>query len=74
MHKPRTILIAQALISLMMAFFMTGFFSFLELGFSGRWFEVWAGHFVLAWPVAFCLSLPVSKIAFDVAGKLYQRS
>ncbi|PMH43258.1 MFS transporter [Vibrio sp. 10N.286.49.B3] len=70
MQKKQTLITAQALISLMMAFLMTGIFSFLELGFSAVWLEVWMSHFIVAWPIAFILSLFVSKIAFKAAIKL----
>jgi cation transport ATPase len=70
MYETRTILLAQALISLMMAFLMTGFFSWLEFGFVMEWLKQWASNFVVAWPVAFCLSVPVSKIAFELAVKI----
>ncbi|CAK7260881.1 protein of unknown function (plasmid) [Shinella sp. WSC3-e] len=36
MNDPKTVIIAQFFISGMMAFMMTGFFSILHLGISGR--------------------------------------
>jgi len=67
MHKTKTILIAQFLISLMMAFLMTGIFSFIDLGFNYQWLIIWAQHFIIAWPIAFSLSLVVSKLSFSIA-------
>ncbi|MEI8631010.1 DUF2798 domain-containing protein [Vibrio sp. PP-XX7] len=67
MQKPKTILIAQFLISLIMAFLMTGIFSLIDLGFGYQWLSIWAERFILAWPVAFCLSLIVSKFSFSIA-------
>jgi hypothetical protein len=70
MHSKRVIIVAQVFISGMMAFLMTGFFSFLNLGFSVKALGTWAAAFVVAWPVAFCLSLLVSPLAFMLAGRL----
>ncbi|MGL4418001.1 MAG: DUF2798 domain-containing protein [Plesiomonas shigelloides] len=54
----------------MMACLMTGIFSLLELGFSLTWLHAWAKHFLLAWPVAFCLSLVVGNLGFKLAEKV----
>ncbi|WP_432463448.1 DUF2798 domain-containing protein [Agarivorans sp. QJM3NY_33] len=70
MQNPKTIIIAQFLISLMMAFLMTGIFSFIELGFNAQWLSIWLERFLLAWPIAFLLSLVVSKVSFGIALKL----
>ena len=55
----------------MMATLMTGFFSFLALGFGPAWPAAWLHNFVIAWPVAFCLSLMVGKVAFGIAHKVF---
>lgn len=70
MTGTKTILLAQALISFMMALLMTGLFNLLALGPSVEWLNSWSHDFIMAWPVAFCLSLIVSKIAFGIAGRL----
>lgn len=69
MH-PFTLILAQALISLMMAFLMTGIFGFIENGHEANWVSIWFKHFITAWPIAFILSLVVSRIAFALAVKL----
>lgn len=69
MH-PFTLILAQALISLMMAFLMTGIFGFIENGHASNWISIWLKHFITAWPIAFVLSLVVSRIAFTLAVKL----
>jgi O-antigen/teichoic acid export membrane protein len=56
----KMLLIAQVFISDMMALLMTGFFGFLHFGPTARWLSEWFGAFVIAWPVAFCLSLVVA--------------
>lgn len=70
MPDTRTVLIAQALISLMMAFLMTGIFCFLSMGLDPAMPQRWMLNFVTAWPIAFCLSIPVSKLAFGLAFRL----
>lgn len=70
MHNVKTILVAQLLISLMMAFLMTGIFSLLNLGVSLATLKIWLMQFITAWPMAFVLSLGVSKLAFAIANKL----
>lgn len=67
MIKVKTMLVAQALISGMMAFLMTGFFSLLSLGPTAEWLRAWSQAFVTGWPVAFCLSLVVGRVAFKLA-------
>lgn len=67
MTNKKTLLLAQALIALMMATFMTGFFSFLNLGPTSEWFLAWGQSFVLAFPVAFLASLVISPLAFRMA-------
>lgn len=69
MHETRTILIAQAPISFMMAMLMTGFFSLPAFGPTRAWLECRMQNFILAWPVAFCLSLIASKIAFRLTAR-----
>jgi hypothetical protein len=68
--NPKTIVIAQFFISGMMAFMMTGFFGFLHLGLTSEWVREWANSFVIAWPVAFVLSLGVGKVGFMIASRI----
>lgn len=68
--NPKTIVIAQFFISGMMAFMMTGFFGFLHLGLTSEWVGEWAHAFVIAWPVAFVLSLGVGKLGFVIATRI----
>ncbi|QFY61196.1 DUF2798 domain-containing protein [Rhizobium grahamii] len=70
MIDTKTLLIAQLFISGMMAFMMTGFFGFLHLGPSAEWLREWSHSFVIAWPVAFCLSLGVGKLSFKLAAMI----
>lgn len=63
----KTFILAQAFISCMMAFMMTGFFGFLHLGFTSAWLNEWGKSFIIAWPVAFCLSMIVGRVGFKLA-------
>ncbi|KFC67337.1 hypothetical protein FF80_02258 [Devosia sp. LC5] len=74
MTNKKTLILAQALISLMMAFCMTGIFTFLPFGATTEWLAAWSKGFIMAWPIAFCLSMPVGKIAFGIAGRLMARA
>lgn len=68
----KTLILAQLFISCMMAFLMTGLFSFIELGLTQTWLMTWLHHFAVAWPIAFLLSLVVGNLGFKMAIKLTQ--
>lgn len=66
----KTILLAQAMISFTMALLMSGYATCLQFGFTMLWLSVWSHAFVMAWPVAFLLSMVVGKAGFTLAHKL----
>ena len=66
----KTLLIAQILMTFMMALMMSGIMSLLVFGPTAEWLRVWRHQFLLAWPIAFVLTLGVSRIAFPLAGRL----
>ncbi|WGV99156.1 DUF2798 domain-containing protein [Vibrio sp. YMD68] len=70
MQKKQTLIIAQIFISFMMAFLMTGIFSFIELGMTKVWLYTWMTHFITAWPIAFVLSIFVGSLGFKFANKV----
>jgi hypothetical protein len=70
MTDAKTIIIAQVFISCMMAFLMTGIFSFLSLGPTIEWLHAWPKAFLTAWPIAFVLSLFVGKLSFRIAAMI----
>lgn len=70
MPSKHTLLIARILITLMMAFSMSGIMGFFALGPTAEWLASWPKSFIIAWPIAFCLTLPVGKIAFAISGRL----
>lgn len=67
--KP-TLLISQLLIALMMSLSMSGIMSLLALGPSADWLRIWPRQFVIAWPIAFLLSLFISRFGFFLAERL----
>lgn len=73
MQDRKTILIAQILITFMMALSMSGIMSMIALGPTEFWLREWPKQFIIAWPIAFVLTLFVSRIAFAVAGRITAR-
>ena len=74
MSEKKTLLIAQVFMTFMMAFLMSGILSFIQMGPTADWLDFWPRQFVIAWPIAFCLTLFVSKIAFGLAYKIARRA
>lgn len=66
-REKRTIILAQVFISLMMAFLMTFIFGVAIQGLPPGWPGEWMRHFLMAWPVAFVLSLAVGPVSFRIA-------
>ncbi|WP_078059131.1 DUF2798 domain-containing protein [Tropicimonas marinistellae] len=69
MNDKLTLIVAQAIISFLMALTMTWIFSALPGGFGPGWVQTWLIRFVMAWPVAFLLSLVVGPVSFFLAAK-----
>jgi hypothetical protein len=71
MPDKKTLLLAQLLITLMMAFSMSGIMSLIAMGPTEEWLHAWPGQFIMAWPIAFILTFFVSRIAFGIARKVF---
>lgn len=69
----RIVLTAQIFITFMMAFLMSGIMSLIALGPTSLWLQVWPRQFIIAWPVAFCLTLVVSRVGFFCATRIVAR-
>lgn len=67
--QKKTLILAQAFISGAMACLMSGAMSWINLGLDMA-LQVWFRSFLLAWPIAFVLSLAVGPVAFWLAGRL----
>lgn len=70
MQSKKTLILAQVFISAMMAFMMSGIFSFAHFGLTSEWLVRWSQTFIIAWPLAFVLSLGVGPLSFYLANKL----
>lgn len=70
MPDRKTLLLAQVLITFMMAASMSGIMSMIALGPTAEWLHAWPRQFLIAWPIAFVLTLVVSRIAFGIAGRV----
>lgn len=73
MKSPKILLLAQLLVSFMMAASMSGIMSLIALGPTVEWLHGWPREFVIAWPIAFILSLLTSRIAFGIAHRVFVR-
>lgn len=70
MTDKKTLLLAQLLITLMMAATMSGIMSLIAMGPSLMWLSAWPKQFLIAFPIAFVLSLIASRLAFGIAHRL----
>lgn len=68
--NPKTIVIAQFFISAMMAFLMSGYATAVHFGINAIWLSEWGVAFLMAWPVAFVLSLGVGRLGFMIAARI----
>lgn len=66
----KTLIIAQLIITCLMAFSMSGIMSAIAMGLTKEWLHAWPLQFIIAWPIAFMMTQIVSRIAFPLAGKL----
>ena len=66
----KILLLAQFLISFMMAALMSGIMSLIALGPTVEWLHGWPREFITAWPIAFVLSLLTSRMAFAIAHRV----
>jgi membrane protein implicated in regulation of membrane protease activity len=53
----KTALISQVFMTFMMALLMSGIMSLIMLGPTAAWPGIWMTQFILAWPIAFVLTL-----------------
>lgn len=73
MTNKKTLILAQLLIAMMMAGLMTGIFGFIHMGPSPDFFAEWGRSFLMAFPIAFVLSLGVGPLAFRLANRITGR-
>ena len=73
MYDKKTLLLAQVFITFMMAASMSGIMSLLALGPTSQWLHVWPRQFAIAWPIAFVLTMVVSRLGFGLAVRICAR-
>lgn len=66
----KTLIIAQIIITFLMALSMSGIMSVITLGPTAEWLHAWPKQFAIAWPIAFILTQAATRIAFPVAFRL----
>ncbi|MFT2112112.1 DUF2798 domain-containing protein [Marinomonas sp. 2405UD68-3] len=60
--------------SFCLAFFMTAWVTFLNLGITADYFYHWFMSFIFAWPAAFLIAFSIGPVVTRLANTLYQRS
>ena len=73
MLDKKTLMLAQIFMTFMMAFSMSGIMSLIALGPTAEWLHVWPRQFAMAWPIAFVLTMFVSRIGFGLAVRIRGR-
>ena len=73
MYDKKTLLLAQVFITFRMAASMSGLMSLLALGPTSQWLHAWPGQFAMAWPIAFVLTMVVSRLGFGLAVRIRGR-
>jgi hypothetical protein len=66
----KTLLIGQVLMTFLMALSMSGILSAIMMGLTAEWLAHWPQQFIIAWPIAFVMTLIWSRVAFPLAGRL----
>ena len=59
----RTILISQLLMTFMMALSMSAIMLLIAVGPTAAWLEAWPKQFLIAWPIAFILTMVAWPLA-----------
>ncbi|WMT87630.1 DUF2798 domain-containing protein [Pelagibacterium sp. 26DY04] len=70
MTDKKTLLLAQIFITFMMALSMSGIMSLLQLGATAQWLTIWPRQFIIAWPIAFVLTMVISRLGFALAHRI----
>lgn len=70
MTDKKTLLLAQLFITFMMALSMSGIMSLLQLGPTAEWLAIWPRQFIVAWPIAFLLTMVISRLGFALAYRI----
>ena len=66
----RTILISQLLMTFMMALSMSGIMSLISVGPTAAWLEIWPMQALMAWPIAFVLTMAAWPLSMALTRRL----
>lgn len=62
------VLLSQVFMTLIMASLMSGTMSLIFTGPSMEWLAAWPGQFLIAWPIAFALTMVAWPASLRMAG------
>ncbi|MFW2542626.1 DUF2798 domain-containing protein [Primorskyibacter sp. 2E107] len=65
----KTLLIAQLIITILMAVSMSGIMSLIAVGPGAEWLAGWPRQALIAWPFAFVLTQIITPLAFALAAR-----
>lgn len=66
----KTALLTQVVMTFIMAAVMSGLMSLIAVGPSMSWLASWPKQFVVAWPIAFLLTMVAWPLSMRIAGTL----
>ncbi|MGD9862767.1 MAG: DUF2798 domain-containing protein [Pseudodonghicola sp.] len=73
MMDKKTLLVAQLMITLLMAGSMSGIMSAVGMGLTHDWLSSWPKQFLIAWPTAFVMTQIFSRVGFAIAFRIVPR-
>ncbi|MFC0180949.1 DUF2798 domain-containing protein [Thorsellia kenyensis] len=65
-----TRLVFSFLMSMCMAFFMSGWVTFVNIGFESHYFKTWMRSFMFAWPAAFTIVIILAPFIHKITAKI----
>lgn len=64
------IILSQVIMTFLMAASMSGIMGLIIEGPSMDWLSTWPKQFIIAWPIAFCLTMVAWPAAMSLAGTI----
>lgn len=68
----RTAIISQVVMTFMMALTMSGIMSLMALGPTAAWLQAWPVQFLIAWPIAFALTMVAWPLSMALTRRIVQ--
>lgn len=66
----KNVLLSQVIMTFLMASLMSGLMSLIHSGPSMQWLRAWPGQFIIAWPIAFALTMVCWPIAMKLSSRI----